>query len=167
MRIRLLFFSLIFFFHFYSYSQNPLNKGESQFDAGVGLSGEGIPVYIGYDYSIHRDITIGGEISGRTFREHYKLVYYRHNVIGIIGNANYHFNNLLEIDSEWDTYAGINLGFYYWDLPDLYPGDYSSGVGLGLQIGGRYYFSDNIGLNLEFSGGNIFSGGKFGVSIKF
>jgi hypothetical protein len=39
-------------------------------------------------------------------------------------------------------------------------------VGLGAQIGGRYYLSDKVGLNLEFGGGNAFSGGKFGVSIK-
>ena len=34
------------------------------------------------------------------------------------------------------------------------------------QLGGRYYWSDKWGLNLEFAGGNTFST-KLGVSVKF
>lgn len=148
------------------FSQNPLNTGETQINAGVGLSSWGIPIYFGADYAYNNDITIGGEITLRSFREHYLLKDYRHNVIGFAGNANYHFNNLLEIDDDWDTYAGINVGFYYWNSPSDYFGSRTSGLGLGLQIGGRYYFSDKMGINLEFGGGNAFAGGKFGISLK-
>jgi hypothetical protein len=42
-----------------------------------------------------------------------------------------------------------------------------SGLGLGAQIGGRYFFKDNFGLNLEFGGGNALSGGKFGITYIF
>ena len=38
---------------------------------------------------------------------------------------------------------------------------------LGFQIGGRYYFTNKVGINLEFGGGhNTLSGGKIGISIK-
>jgi outer membrane immunogenic protein len=86
--------------------------------------------------------------------------------MGFSGNANYHFNTLLEIPQKWDFYAGLNIGFFAWLSPDDYYGSHKSGIGLGAQIGGRYYFSDKMGINLEFGGGNAFSGGKIGVSIK-
>jgi outer membrane immunogenic protein len=53
------------------------------------------------------------------------------------------------------------------EIPNDYPGSHTSGVGLGAQLGGRYYFSDKFGINLEVGGGNAFSGGKFGISVKF
>ena len=68
--------------------------------------------------------------------------------------------------SNWDFYAGLNLGFYAWTSPSDYPGDHTSGVGLGAQIGGRYYFSRTVGLNLELGGGTVTSGGKFGLTFK-
>lgn len=61
---------------------------------------------------------------------------------------------------------GLNLGFYVWSSPDAYQGSHSSGLGIGAQIGGRYYFTNKVGLNFEFGGGNAFSGGKVGVTIK-
>ncbi len=156
---------VIAFASFLVFSQNPLARGGIQLNAGVGLSSWGIPLYFGADYGLTDDITIGGETSFRTYSENF-IIKYHHTVIGVSGNANYHFNNLLGISSEWDTYAGANVGFYFWNSPNNYPGDYASGLGLGLQVGGRYYFTENFGLNLEFGGGNAFSGGKFGISYK-
>jgi outer membrane immunogenic protein len=149
-----------------SYGQNPLPKGQSQLNLGVGFSGWGVPVYIGLDYGVHNDVTIGGEISFRSYNERWASNHYKHSIIGISGNFNYHFNRILNIPPVWDFYAGLNLGFYMWSSPNDYYGKHNSGLGLGAQIGGRYYFSKNIGLNLEFGGGNAFSGGKFGVTIK-
>lgn len=149
-----------------AFSQSPLPVGRTQINLGVGLSQWGYPFYIGFDYSVHKDITIGAEFSYSSYREDYHDVYYRHSVMGISGNGNYHFNSLFNIPQRWDFYAGINVGFYFWTSPADYPGSHSSGLGLGAQIGGRYYFSDKFGINLEFGGGNAFSGGKLGVSIK-
>lgn len=150
------------------FAQNPIAKGQSQFNAGVGLSSWGIPVYLGLDYGIHKDITLGGELSYRSYRNNRKGYNYTHSIIGISGNGNYHFNSLLKIPTNWDFYAGLNIGFYIWNSPNDYydDGSHSSGLGLGAQIGGRYYFTDKIGINLELGGGNAFSGGKFGISIK-
>ena len=148
------------------YAQSPIAKGESQLNAGIGLSSWGVPVYIGLDYGVHPDITVGGELSYRSYSDKYANVNYDHSVIGISGNGNYHFNRVLEIPKKWDFYAGLNLGFYIWNSPNDYQGSHSSGLGLGAQVGGRYFFSDKIGLNLEFGGGNAFSGGKLGLTFK-
>jgi hypothetical protein len=85
---------------------------------------------------------------------------------GVLINVNYHFNHIMRIPRDWDFYAGLNLGFYVWTSPDDYDGDHTSGLGLGGQIGGRYYFTNALGVNLEFGGGNALNGGKIGLSIK-
>jgi hypothetical protein len=147
-------------------AQNPLPVGKSQLNLGVGLSGWGIPFYLGFDYGAHKDITVGGEISFRSYRENWKSNDFNHNIIGFSGNGNYHFNNALNMPKKWDFYAGLNIGFYVWSSPNDYKGSNSSGLGLGAQIGGRYYLSNKVGLNLELGGGNAFSGGKFGLTFK-
>jgi hypothetical protein len=156
----------LLFLAVFSFAQNPIEKGQGQFNAGLGFSSWGIPLYIGFDIGVHRDITVGGEFSLRFYDDRYREVTYNQSIIGISGNGNYHFNNLLQIPSNWDFYVGLNLGFYIWNNQDKYPGPHASGLGLGAQIGGRYYITDKFGLNLEFGGGNSFSGGKFGISVR-
>ena len=151
------------------FAQNPVAKGQAQINAGLGLSSWGIPVYFGIDYGIHKDVTMGGEISYRSYDDDWDdkdSHRYNHSVIGVSGNVNYHFSHILNIPRDWDFYAGLNVGYYAWNSPKHYHGDHSSGLGLGAQIGGRYYFNDKVGVNLEFGGGNAFSGGKIGLSFK-
>ncbi|MEX0996475.1 MAG: outer membrane beta-barrel protein [Flavobacteriaceae bacterium] len=149
-----------------TFAQNPLPKGDAQLNMGVGLSNRGIPVYFGFDYGVHKDITIGAELSYRGYNDRFNNSRYKHSIFGISGNANYHFNHVLKIPTDWDFYAGLNLGFYHWNSDDNYPGDFNSGVGIGAQVGGRYFFTDSFGINLEFGGNNAFSGGKFGITVK-
>ncbi len=148
------------------FAQGPIPKGQSQINLGVGLSSWGVPVYFGFDHGVHKDVTLGAELSYRGYKERWDKHDYQHSVTGISGNVNYHFNTVLNIPSPWDFYAGLNLGFYNWNSPNEYYGSHNSGLGLGAQIGGRYYFSNKVGINLEFGGGNAFSGGKFGITIK-
>jgi len=129
-------------------AQNPPER-RNQLNAGIGLSGWGVPVYVGLDFGIHRDVSFGLEGSFRSYGQ------------------NYHFNRILEIPRNWDFYAGLNLGYYFWSSSSNYPGSGTSGLGLGAQIGGRYYINNHFGLNLEVGGGNAFSEGKFGVSYIF
>jgi hypothetical protein len=149
-----------------TFAQHSLDKGQTQLNLGVGLSNIGIPVYIGLDYAVHKDITIGAELSYRGYNDRFNNSRYKHSIIGVSGNANYHFNHILNIPNNWDFYAGLNIGFYNWTSSSDYPGNYNSGIGIGAQVGGRYFFSDSFGVNLEFGGNNAFSGGKFGVTIK-
>jgi outer membrane immunogenic protein len=147
-------------------SQNP-NEKRNQLNAGIGLSGWGVPVYIGLDFGIHRDLSFGIEGSFRSYGQNYTGSKYNSTITGLSGNMNYHFDRILEIPRNWDLYAGLNLGYYFWATPSNYPGSGSSGLGLGAQIGVRYYINNRFGLNLEFGGGNEFAEGKFGISYLF
>jgi len=157
---------IFFFIAATTYGQNPLPVGKAQLNLGIGFSNSGIPIYGGFDFGVAKNITLGGEVSYRGYNENWHSNEYHHNVFGISANGNYHFNTLLNIQERWDVYAGLNLGFYSWSSPEDYDGDHNSGVGLGAQVGARYYFSQKVGLNLEFGGGNEFSGGKFGLTIR-
>jgi hypothetical protein len=135
----------------------PLNTGQMQLNVGTGFTNYGLPVYVGLDYGVNPDITVGGEASAR-FQDHGTWV-------GIYANGNYHFVNLLNLPSNTDFYAGLNLGFDMWLADNEYSNSYNSGLHLGLQVGGRYYFTDQLGVNVEFGGGTV-SGGKVGISYK-
>jgi hypothetical protein len=148
-------------------AQAPIGIGESQLNAGLGFSNSGVPVYVGFDIGVHEDITVGGELSFRSYHDSWDGNSYNHTMIGIAANANYHLNTVLEIPKEWDVYGGINLGYFIVNTSDNgYAGTENSGFGLGAQVGGRYYFNSKYGINLEFGGGSTFSGGKIGISIK-
>lgn len=145
-------------------AQSSTDRGKTQLNAGVGFSGWGIPLYLGFDFGVQHDITLGLEASFRSYDKNN----YNHSIIGFSGNGNYHFNRILEIPRNWDFYAGLNLGFYFWSSPNDYTGSNLSGLGLGAQIGGRYFFSDSFGLNLEVGGNNAWNGGgKFGITYRF
>jgi outer membrane immunogenic protein len=151
-----------------SFAQGTLEKGGLQLNAGLGTSGWGTPVYVGLDYGVGSDFTIGGELSYRSQSNNYYGSKYKSSVIGIGANGNYHFNRILEMPSKWDLYAGLGLNYYIWSYDnDNYKGSDNSNLGLGAQIGARYFFSDKFGLNLELGGGNATSGGKIGITYKF
>lgn len=153
-----------------SQAQAPLGKGNAQLNAGFGFSTWGVPLYAGADFGVHPDITIGPQISFQDFNENYTLsgnkYRYNHSIVGLAFDGNYHFNRLMEIPNQWDFYAGLTLGYYIWSNPNDYLGTYGSKVGLAAQVGGRYFWSPNFGVNLEFGGGYI-SGGKIGITYIF
>jgi len=142
------------------------SSGKTQLNVGFGFSDWGVPFYIGLDQRVAQDISVGGEFSYRSYREDWNNYYYHHNIMGFSANANYHFNTIFQLPSAWDIYAGANLGFYVWTSPDNYGGTNTSELGVGAQIGVRYFVTHKVGLNLEFGGGNAFSGGKFGLTFK-
>ena len=148
------------------FAQKPISKGQTQLNAGVGFSSWGMPVYFGLDYDIYPDISIGAEISYRSYSESWVGGKYSQTIIGFLGNGNYHFNRVLNIPSPWDFYAGLNLGFYNISSPNNYNGSVDSGLGLGAQIGGRYYFNKKWAINFDLGGGNSVSGGKIGITFK-
>lgn len=155
----------MFFIPFLSQAQ-ALDNGESQVNVGVGLSGWGIPVYLGYEYGITSTISAGIEGSYRNFSQKYSGSKYKYSAIGVGVYGNYHFNKILNIPDPWDVYAGATLGYYNLKVDNDYPGAFDSGISFGGQIGTRYYISDRFGVNLEFNGGSVVTGGKLGVTIK-
>ena len=149
MRIKLLFTFLIVSGVLLAQSgQAPLSKGEKQLNMGLGFNSSGFPVYGGIDFAVHDDVTIGPQVN---------LLLDDDSSISVAFRGDYHFNRLLDIPRNWDVYGGANAGI---------------GIGndvaleLGLQIGGRWYWSDKWALNLEFGGGKNF-GTTLGVSKKF
>lgn len=158
---------ILFLSSFITFAQAPLEKGGLQLNAGVGASGWGTPVYVGLDYGLAKDFTLGGELSYRSKSYNYGLDKYKSSVLGIGVNGNYHFNTVLNIPSKWDLYAGLGLNYYVWNYEnDVYKSNNDSDIGLGAQIGGRYFFTDKFGINLELCGGNATSGAKFGITYK-
>lgn len=143
-------------------AQGTLAKGDAQLNAGVGLSGWGVPLYVGVDFGVWKNITVGVEGSFRS----YSNIGYTFSIIGVLGNANYHFNELLELPSKWDVYAGLNLGYFIYNTPNGYTGPGLSTLGVSGQVGARYFLSKTVGLNLEAGGGSAVSGLKFGVTVK-
>lgn len=145
-------------------AQAPLEESKLQLNAGFGASGWGTPVYVGLDYGLGNNFTIGAEGSYRSYTSYG----YKSTIIGLQGNANYHFNEILEIPSQWDFYAGASLNYYNWSFDDDFAEDVvdDSNFGIGLQVGGRYFFNEKFAINIEAGGGNATSGGKIGITYK-
>lgn len=167
-------------------AQADLGKGNLQLNAGTGISGWGIPVYVGLDYGVTDEITVGGELSYRYDTSSYAIranfgrfgeyrsdkITYRHHTFGVFTNGNYHFNRLLRLPRQLDLYAGASLGFFFGSVTSSegnikYTGDDYSGFSAALQTGARYFFTDNFGVNLELSGGLLTSGAKAGITYRF
>lgn len=164
-------FILIIAFGFISnglFAQNPLREGQTQINAGIGISGWGVPVYVGFDYGIAKDWSLGGQLSFQTNDDAYHGYHYDSSAIGIGANGNYHFNTIMNIPKDFDFYAGASLTYYIWNYDDYhdYPHPDNTTLGLGLQVGGRYFFNDKFGINLELGGNTGTSGAKFGVTVK-
>lgn len=86
-------------------------------------------------------------------------------VVGAKGD--YNFDDLIGIDSEWDLYAGINAGLRLWivDRDDYNNGVNNGYIQTGLQVGGRWFWNETWGINLELNGGTGV-GGLIGVTMK-
>jgi hypothetical protein len=98
------------------------------------------------DFAFHNDWTAGPVI---------KVVMDEDVYLGALGRVDYHWNRLLEIPRNWDFYLGANVGFLSGE---------DNGLDLGLQLGGRYYWSEKWGVNLEFGGGTGY-GTSIGLSM--
>lgn len=155
----LLFVSVMALLSGIAQAQNPIPKGTKQLNAGLGLGAYSVPVYFGMDFGIGYDLSVGFEGTFQDRSKHYTA-------FGFAGNCNYHFNRILNIPKNFDFYAGgsINAVAYRYDDELV---DRETGLFPGIQVGGRYFFTPNFGLNLEFRGADVISGGKFGVTFKF
>ncbi len=138
----------------FAQEQMPLEVGARQLNFGILGSQSGFPIYVGMDFSIRESITLGGEVRPAFWGST--------SFLGLVFNADYHFNKLMSIPSTYDLYGGLNLGWDLW----FGKNSGSSGIYLGAHIGGRYYWNEVWGVNVEIGGGNNYSGGKLGLSMK-
>ncbi len=165
---KIVFVCLLAFISSYTMAQGTLPEGGKRINAGFGFSSFGTPVYAGLDFGLTDEITLGPQISYRNYSQRFLGVRFEQDLILIGVNLDYHFNTLLELPREFDLYAGVHLGYFIWsDTDDNGFADLeSSGFGASLQVGGRYFFSDEWALNLELGGGTV-SGGKIGITYQF
>ena len=154
-------------------------------DNSIGTSASGIgPIGIKYEYMVADKVGIGGIInyanSTVKFREdvttnnitqtyNYEFSAQR---IRAMAKFSFHFGN----SEKFDGYTTIALGYishkWKYETDDPYYDDESLDLQLALPVavrlavGGRYYFTDNIGALMEFGigGGGLL---EFGLTAKF
>ncbi len=126
-----------------------IKKGGMEVNAGFGFWSNApaiMPLHGGMDFGITDEISLGFDAGWRLFN----TVGWRHSVFVFQARGDYHFNTLIGLDSQWDVYAGLQLGPSIITAAANYPGDIK-GFNFALDgvVGGRWFFSDNIGLNAE------------------
>lgn len=151
-------------------AQAPLEERRKQFNAGTGFSNRGALAYASFDFRADDNITVGPEVSFRRYKENYEDLNgnpydFRHSIIAVGVNGNYHFNAMLNIPSYIDFYTGLTFAYFLWLSPSDYLGFRGSDIGMTGQIGGRYFLSDGFAINAQFEVGTIM-GGKVGITYK-
>ncbi len=116
-------------------------------------------------------ISLGGYIGFKSYK--YSNVYYsekwNYTVIGI--RSAYHYSGFK--NDFLDVYGGLMLSYnivsYSFDSDNYfynnYGGSYTNALGFSLYIGGRYFFTNNIGAFLELGYGISYA--TLGGSYKF
>lgn len=153
------------------YSQAYKN-GDKLLNVGIGLNSYytgGTPFGASFEVGITDQISVGGNLdylsTSYDFGGKFTAIY-------VGGRGSYHVNELLKIDNDKiDLYGGVGLGYRSFSWKDTYSGAslgsaYGSGVYFGLHIGGKYYFSDNIGAFVEL-GAIGSTNARIGVAFKF
>ncbi len=130
----------------------PLAKGDMQLNFSTGYTHYGIPFIGTFDYAVHKDVTLGGTFGFYFDPSRYGSTFH----VGLILRGDYHWNYLLGIPSNIDFYTGARLGMLFGS---------SFGMDLGIQIGGRYYWSDKWGVMVEMIGSSNY-GFNAGVCMK-
>lgn len=73
--------------------------------------------------------------------------------------ANFYFDDIFGLTSPWDVYGGANGGFA------LGLNNNGNDFDLGLQVGGRWRWSDKWGVYLEAGGGKLGGNGGIGLTM--
>lgn len=148
-------FILITGFVFAQEGSGPIGKGGKQLNFGIGFI-DGIPAHIGFDFGVHRDVSLGPEVDFDLGGFDWTRIKFR---------ADYHWNSLMGITGPWDVYSGAMIGTKIRFNDNDNNNNNNVGFLFQVNIGGRWYWSD-WGLNSEFNLGTDINM-KFGVSKKF
>lgn len=173
----LLVLSVFFFSNLYA--QN-FSQGNSVINAGIGLMSfvnEGDykttfpPLEAQYEYFVSENISVGGTIAYTAAKDEnsylgYNYTYTITNFIfgGICNYKLYDQDKLNAYIGGKLAYDKVNVKLDSSDL-ELHEGAPTSGILLGAHVGGRYFVSDNLAINLEIGYGIALA--KIGVSLKF
>jgi len=148
---------------------NEFSKGSFFITPQVGINAWAVPFGVNAEYAITPNIGIGGTVMVWLWGD----TWYSYSVISPSVEGVYHFTQL-KLD-KIDLFAGAALGYTIYSFStkeDIgFTGSLgSSGLDLGLVLGGRYFFSDKIAVSLRSSGSFIGGwagfGGALGVTIR-
>ena len=154
---------------FKGFSQG-FKQGDKLLNATVGLNSyysTGLPLGASFEVGITDAISVGGQAdyasgnygTGLGFTAFY---------IGARGA--YHLGEVFKINSDKvDLYGGLGLGYRSFSWKDGYNCvgySYGNGLDFNYFIGGRYFFSDNIGAVLELGYSGV-SNARAGLTFKF
>ncbi len=146
-------------------SQDGLLSHPRQVNGGLAI-GKGLPVYLGFDQFVHKDITAGISLA---YTKYEMLEYgaeYHQSAASISINGNYHFNRALEMASVWDLFVGLNAGMLHLSSPHDLGKNEIRGPGIGIQFGGRYFVTHHLAVNVEAGGGYLATGIRFGITYR-
>ena len=140
-----------------TFTQFPLYKNEKQWNIGLGFNPTSIPIKLGFDQAISNTITIGGAASFSSFKvsgDHFAT-------LGLSCNANYHLGPSLNLSKTIDFYGGGSMDLYktFGTKSGL------NGLGISLQLGGRYALNKKTSINLELAAGT-YLGGHIGATFR-
>ena len=157
-------------------------KGDNLVNIGLGIGspffGTGykasLPINpsISYERGITDAISIGGQFSYARSKYEYDFFgsgySYKENAIYIGARGCYHFNELLDLDSKFDVYAGAGAGYVIVSISDNqgYTGSAGSEAGFGVFAGGKYYFAPKVSVYAEL-GYQSLSVLNVGIAFKF
>ena len=123
-----------------------LQDANAQAQKYMNFGGLGTGLYFGMEFPVAAPITLGFHASTN----------YNFDNLYVAGKGNYYFDELFPLPSEWDFYAGLNLG---WRIDGNDNKNGNDGFSFGGQVGGRWFWSDRWGINGEFGWGNGALGG--------
>lgn len=167
---------LLMLFHFNGYSQEHFGKtlnlgiGVTGYSGFYKYAGRSIPVFnINYEFDVANNFTLAPFASIYTFKDdHYwgnnnnpdRYYRYREVVVPIGLKGYYYFDELFNLRSDWDIYAGASLGVAIvsssWEAGYLGDKNYyhrNNPVFLDIHIGASYHFNEHIGTYLDLSTG--------------
>lgn len=151
-------------------------KANKLLNAGIGVNsyyGGGIPIGASFEIGVTDEISVGTNVDYVSSKYNYGLGYsYKFTTMYFGARGSYHANELLNINNEKvDLYGGATIGFRVFKWKDSYSnetlsGSYDNGVYVGAFIGGKYYFSSNIGAFAEV-GAIGSTNARVGLAFKF
>lgn len=164
-----LLFALVLMASTHSFAQLAVDKGTKFVNLGIGVggygyfNGSGLGLNAAADFGVAKNITVGGVLGYRGYGSGV-------NSFDIGARGSYHFNEILNLTTDKaDLYAGIGISYYRLSYGDTYLrsvgiSDTYSTTYVPIHIGGRYFFTENLGGFAEF--GSSLATLKLGVTLK-
>jgi hypothetical protein len=142
---------------------NEFSKGSLFITPQLGINSWAVPFGASVEYAITPNIGVGGTVMAWFWGDSW----YSYSMIYPSVEGAYHFTQL-EMDKV-DLYAGAGLGFGIFSYSAKEAGFTgtlgSSGLVLGIILGGRYYFTEKIAASLRFNGSFLSGWGGFGATV--